>query len=162
VGAPQVLDEVAQVYLWVVGEADALLGRGAVAALDVPNTSPSFTTRSMKGAYVVSALLPAYKTSRPSALRSKAGAPLLSYRSSHGFAPLGEVRGGANVVGVPSRGFHGYGVMEGAARTSARRHYWLWVMERRRQPKNEKRAPAMVMELGRGAAQRLRVTQHGY
>lgn len=80
----------------------------------------------------------------------------------HVVVLLGEVHGGAQVVGVPSRGFHGYGVMEGAARTSARRHYWLWVMERRRQPKNKKRAPAMVMELGRGERKRLRVTQHGY
>ena len=34
-------------------------------------------------------------------------------------------------------------------------------MERRRQPKNKKRAPAMVMELGE-AARFLHVTQHGY
>ena len=102
----------------------------------------------MKGAYVARLLGRAFKTSQFS-LHSNSGLFLFVLPvQPHVVVLLGEAHGSALVLGVPSLGFHGYGVMEGEARTSARRHFWLWVMGRRQQPNNEERAPVMVMELG--------------
>ncbi len=72
----------------------------------LPYSSPSFTTISMKGAYVIRLLAPAFKTSRPSTLRVSTGPlSLLSYQSIHAASySWGRLMGAPKVRGLRASG----------------------------------------------------------